>query len=165
MVTNQHPPVNQNHTEQRYQAMLQALKHAQFRLTPQRMAICRFLSETHTHPSPGEIYRAIQEQFPTVSRATIYNTVAVLKELGEIIELPSAAGASVRYETDLTPHVNLTCKRCGRIYDVPAAEVTELMHTIDARTHCDVQNLHVEGYGLCATCQEELKQEEASSHG
>ena len=145
-----------DHNNARYDAMLQALKDAHFRLTPQRMAICRYLSETRTHPTPNDIFIAIHEQFPTISRATVYNTVAVLKDLGEIIELPSAAGASVRYETDLTPHVNLTCTRCGRIYDVPATEVHTLMETINARTDFLVLDMHAEGYGLCPICQKEI---------
>ncbi len=144
----------------RYESMLQALRDARFRLTPQRMAICRYLSETRVHPTPGDIYQAVHEQFPTISRATVYNTVAVLKELGEIIELPSAAGDSVRYETDLAPHVNLTCTRCGRIFDIPLENIDDIFEMIDARTDFYLENIHIEGYGVCPECQKALKQEE-----
>ncbi len=150
-------------TDERYQAMLQALKQANLRLTPQRMAICRYLSRTRSHPTPNDIFHAVHEQFPTISRATVYNTVAVLKDLGEIIELSCTGGASVRYETELTPHVNLNCTRCGRIYDFPMEKINEIFETIDSRTDFQLENIHIKGYGICPICQKELEQEEASA--
>ena len=137
----------------RYESMLRALRGAHYRLTPQRMAICRYLSETRSHPTPNDIFHAVKEQFPTISRATVYNTVAVLRDLGEIIELPSSAGASVRYETDLTPHVNLNCTRCGRIFDFPMEKIDDIFRMIDARTDFKLENIHIEGYGICPDCQ------------
>ncbi len=154
------------HSDERYQSMLRALKQADFRLTPQRMAICRYLSETRSHPTPNDIFQAVHRQFPTISRATVYNTVAVLKELGEIIELPSAGGSSVRYETDLTPHVNLTCTRCGRIFDIPLENIDEISELIDSRTDFLVEEIHIEGYGICSECQKQIEQEERTKqHG
>ena len=145
---------NPQRIQARYDAMLNALRRANYRLTPQRMAVCRYLAETRTHPTPSEIYHAVREQFPTISRATVYNTVAVLKELGEIIELPGGGSAGVRYETDITPHVNLTCLRCGRIFDVALEGLDDILHEIDERTAFEVTSFHIEGYGLCPDCQE-----------
>ena len=143
-------------SDERYQAMLQALKQAHLRLTPQRMAICRYLSQTRSHPTSNDIFHAVHEQFPTISRATVYNTVAVLKDLGEIVEIPSAAGASVRYETDLAPHINLNCTRCGRIFDLSWEKIDEVFAMIDSRTDFQLENIHIEGYGICPECQKEL---------
>jgi Fur family peroxide stress response transcriptional regulator len=138
--------------------MLSALRRADYRLTPQRMAVCHFLAETRTHPTPSEIYHAVKQQFPTISRATVYNTVAVLKDLGEIIELPAGNGAGVRYETDITPHVNLTCTRCGRIYDVSLDNLDEIMHEIDQHTEFKLTSFHIEGYGICPECQRQSQE-------
>ncbi len=145
---------NPNRVQARYEAMLNALRQANYRITPQRMAVCQFLAETRSHPTPSEIYHAVKEQFPTISRATVYNTVAVLKELGEIIELPAGGSAGVRYETDVTPHVNLNCLRCGRIFDVALENLEEILREIDERTQFHVTSFHIEGYGICPDCQE-----------
>jgi len=141
------------HADKRYQSMLQALKQSGFRLTPQRMAICRYLSQTRSHPTPNDIFHAVHQQFPTISRATVYNTVAVLKDLGEIIELPSTSGASVRYETDLTPHVNLNCTNCGKIFDFPMENIDEIFTKVNEHTDFYLENIHIEGYGLCPQCK------------
>ena len=149
------PPAvpSQDHIQARYEAMLNALRRADYRLTPQRMAVCHYLAETRSHPTPSEIFHAVKEQFPTISRATVYNTVTVLKELGEIIELPAGGGTGVRYETDITPHVNLTCTRCGRIYDVSLDNLEDILKQINERTDFQLTNFHIEGYGLCPNCQ------------
>ena len=154
MITQPVTASNADHIQARYEAMLQALRRANYRITPQRMAVCQFLAETRSHPTPSEIYHAVKERFPTISRATVYNTVAVLKELGEIIELPAGGGAGVRYETDIAPHVNLTCLRCGRIYDVALDDLDDILHEIDDRTRFKVTSFHIEGYGVCPDCQE-----------
>ena len=151
-------PLSQT-ADDRYESMLQALRDAKFRLTPQRMAICRYLSETRSHPTPNDIFHAVHQQFPTISRATVYNTVAVLKDLGEIVEIPSAAGASVRYETDLAPHINLNCTRCGRIFDLPWEKIGEIFTLIDSQTDFRLENIHIEGYGICPDCQKALAEQ------
>ncbi|HEY79734.1 MAG TPA: transcriptional repressor [Anaerolineae bacterium] len=154
MITQSIAAPNPDRIQSRYNAMLNALRRANYRITPQRMAVCHFLAETRTHPTPSEIYHAVKEQFPTMSRATVYNTVAVLKELGEIIELPAGGSAGVRYETDITPHVNLTCLRCGRIFDVPLERLDDILQAIAERTQFQVNSFHIEGYGVCPDCQE-----------
>ena len=144
---------NSQHVQARSEALLAALRRAHLRITPQRAAICEYLAETRSHPTIQDIFTAIHARYPAISRATIYNTMATLKELGEIIELPSPAGASVHYETDLQPHVNLTCSKCGTIYDVPLEGMSELLQRVDASTDFQVQGLLLSGYGLCARCQ------------
>ncbi len=144
----------------RYETMIRALKQAHYRLTPQRMAVCRFLAETHTHPTPSEIYHAVKQEFPTISRATVYNTVTVLKNLGQIVELPSTDGTGLRYETDLSPHINLTCVQCGKIYDIPLDDPSCIEHQIEAHTDFQLHRFHVEGYGLCPQCQSQMPAQE-----
>ena len=144
---------NSQHIQARSKALLAALRRAHLRITPQRAAICEYLAETRSHPTIQDIFTEMHARYPTISRATIYNTMSTLKELGEIIELPSPAGASVHYETDLHPHVNLTCSNCGTIYDVRLEGMSELLERIDASTDFRVQEILLSGYGLCAQCQ------------
>ncbi|MCK5426958.1 MAG: transcriptional repressor, partial [Thermodesulfovibrionia bacterium] len=45
------------------------------KLTPQRIAILNYLSGITTHPSAEQIYKAVSKEFPTMSFATVYNTL------------------------------------------------------------------------------------------
>lgn len=51
-----------------------------FKLTPQRLAILSYLKGNEKHPSADEVYRAVVRRFPTMSFATVYNTLKMLKQ-------------------------------------------------------------------------------------
>lgn len=99
-----------------------ALVAAGHTLTPQRRAIVRFLSGRTDHPTASLIYEAVTKDFPITSRATVYNTLSLLVELGMVATVPG--GEEVRYDPNLSAHHHLRCQRCGALEDVPAGEVT-----------------------------------------
>jgi cation transport ATPase len=74
----------QQHLLDRYYA---ALKQAQLRLTPQRQTICEYLAGTDRHPTPYQVYADIAAGHPEISRATVYNTLNTLQQLGAIVEV------------------------------------------------------------------------------
>ncbi len=86
-------------------------------LTPQRMAIAEFLSKSRNHPTVDEIHRNIQGRYPTISLATVYSTLKVLKELGEIQELSIRKRDKVCFDPDPNIHHHLLCRKCGKIVD------------------------------------------------
>ncbi len=55
------------------------------------------------------------EQLPHITRGTIYNTLNTLVQCGFVQALAFPGG--VRYDTNLTSHVNLVCIECGAILD------------------------------------------------
>jgi Fur family peroxide stress response transcriptional regulator len=60
-----------------YHHLVEALHKAGHRLTPQRLAICRYLATSREHPTPMAIYYRVREQVPSISLATVYNTLAL----------------------------------------------------------------------------------------
>ena len=101
------------HTIQDY---LNALKNGGYRITDQRRAVCDFLATTPTHPTPSDVYGALSVTHPEISRATVYNTLNTLRDLGAIVEISVGAGHT-HYETDTTPHINLICLGCDQVMD------------------------------------------------
>ncbi len=144
----------------RYDAMTEALHQAGHRLTPQRCAICRYLAASREHPSPERVYERVREEFPAVSLATVYNTLTVLRDLGEIIEIPGTT-EGLRYETNLEPHINLICLHCGRIRDLPSDSLSIVQNAIHNDSGFDLYGLRVDGFGLCSACR---TAEEDKSH-
>ena len=63
---------------------------------------------------------------PITSRATVYNTLALLEEVGAVHPVRGADGET-RYDPNVTPHHHLRCDACGRLEDVPAEAVTVLL--------------------------------------
>ena len=92
-----------------------ALRAAGRRITPQRMAIVEYLAGRSDHPSARQIHHDLEDRMPSVSVATVYNTLASLVELGLLREVEFES-ADNRYDTNLAPHINLVCTACGAIH-------------------------------------------------
>ncbi len=132
----------------------QVLEEYGVRITPQREEILRYLAGTRSHPTAYEVYEAVRAVFPRVARATVYNTLNLMVRLGLLIELKREEGA-VRYETDLSPHINLICMQCGRVVDAPLPtplDVSEIEGFL-------VRHVRVDMYGLCPTCRKSVNED------
>lgn len=121
-----------------------ALRTRGLTLTPQRRAVLRFLEGNTGHPTAQQIFVAVTADFPVTSRATVYNTLQLLGELGLVRLLRT--GDEVRYDPCVTPHHHLTCTRCGALVDVPAERVR-----VQLDGHAAVRS-EVWFDGVCAAC-------------
>ena len=103
--------------EARFQQLVARLKGRDCRLTPQRVALLRLIASSAGHPSASNLYEKIKIQFPTTSPATVYKTLTLLKELGEVLEL-GFSNDDNRYDGSRPyPHPHLICVRCRKITD------------------------------------------------
>jgi Fur family transcriptional regulator, peroxide stress response regulator len=130
-----------------------ALQQAGMRLTPQRVAICKLLTESDEHPTAAMIYEELHPQFQSLSLATVYNTLDTLVGLGAVNVLGHAGDDHVHYDADLEPHVNLACISCHRIVDVPSEHIQHLDNEITQTSGYKLLGSRVLYYGLCPECQ------------
>jgi Fur family peroxide stress response transcriptional regulator len=138
--------------DQRLEQLVRRLREHGYRMTPQRMAVLQELLRTDDHPSVEGIYRGLQPAYPMMSLATVYKTVATLKELGEVLELEFSDGHN-RYDAHMPqPHAHLVCRRCDRIEDYPIAELDQLMASAAAGSSYHLQSMRLDFYGLCGRC-------------
>ena len=133
--------------------LLAALKKSGMRMTPQRLAICKYMAVTEAHPTAADVYRQLKPQFPSLSLMTVYNTLNALVGMGAVNALGMAGDDNVHYDGDTSPHVNLICLNCHRISDMDS----NLVEKLDAEI-CDSSGFKVIGsrlvyYGLCPECQ------------
>ncbi len=148
-------PSPQNPLEAR---LLQALRDAGLRLTVQRRAICRYLATTKTHPTAQQIYNALKGEFPSLSLATVYNTLDTLVRLGAIHALGNTGDGAIHYDADIEPHVNLACLQCHRVVDLPCEAVAELDRKVAAESGYRILGARLVYYGLCPDCQRAAQQ-------
>jgi Fur family peroxide stress response transcriptional regulator len=96
-------------------------------MNPRRHAVLRHLDGNLDHPSAGRIFAAVTADFPITSRATVYNTLSLLEEIGLVRAVRDAEG-DVRYGPNTAPHHHLHCSDCGRTEDIPVEAVQILVH-------------------------------------
>ena len=141
--------------ETRLDHMLLSLKERGQRITPQRLAILRILAGSEGHPSVEEIHNVIVKDFPTTSLATVYKTITLLKELGEVLELEFSQGSN-RYDGSKPfAHPHVVCTRCKRIVDPDLESLSALTAEVSEQTGFQVVNHRLDFYGLCPKCQKE----------
>ena len=130
------------------------------RLTPQRLAMLRILSKSAGHPSAEQIYAQIRADYPTTSRATIYKTLTLLKNMGEVFELTFASEGS-RYDGNKPyPHPHVICTRCNQILDPELEGVAGIAQEIARQTGYQITHQQVNFFGLCPRCQQERQSSE-----
>jgi Fe2+ or Zn2+ uptake regulation protein len=93
-----------------------ALREAGLKATPQRLAILRALAGDETHPTAQELYERLSNEFPSLSVATVYNTLSALTKIDQCI--PLELGGPLRFDPNVQPHDHAVCEHCGSIRDV-----------------------------------------------
>ena len=137
--------------------LLDVLKQAHLRITPQRVAICDLLASSKEHPTAQQIYEMLKPEFTSLSLATVYNTLEQLVKAGAINALGSAGDDAVHYDADTDPHVNLACVRCNRVIDLPSKHIQQVEDEVQHSGY-HVLGARVMYYGLCPECQLETQQ-------
>ena len=126
-----------------------------FKLTPQRLAILDYLEGNLQHPSADDVYQEVLKKFPTISFATVYTTLAALKQRGKLLEITSDPGKK-RYDPDTKNHCHLLCERCGRIFDISAEYTIVLPEQVKQSFFITKSNLEFQG--VCPECRKKEAQ-------
>lgn len=137
-------------------SIIKALRGKGYRATPQRIAISRFALSSKDHPTAQTIYSEVRKAYPTVSLATVYKTIQILKSAGLIQELNSLQGQT-RFDSDVKPHINLVCLKCGSIEDWEDSMVPEIITRAKASTNFTATGQCFEVYGICQSCGRKVK--------
>ncbi len=132
------------------QKRLEKLRAAGVNPTMQRLAILEFLEGTLTHPTAEEVYAAVHKAYPTIARATVYNTLEALTRAGTILKLAVDSSAA-RYDADLRPHVHFRCRLCGKVYDLEIETTQCLSRKVEGH---DIEALRTYAFGVCASCRD-----------
>lgn len=135
---------------------IETLRAAGHRITDQRIQICQYLAQTDQHPTPYQVYAALQAIDRAISRATVYNTLNTLQQLGAIVEINFGANHT-HYDTDPKPHVNLICLRCHAIEDCHCElHVDQPLQATVAQYGFQAVATKVDILGYCQACQEAM---------
>jgi Fe2+ or Zn2+ uptake regulation protein len=130
-----------------------ALRDAGLKATPQRLAILRSLAGDETHPTAQELHERLSEEFPSLSVATVYNTLSALTRIARCT--PLELGGPVRFDPNVAPHDHAVCECCGSIRDVLAGAAANSGQGDDELGGFTVKRVERIYRGLCAPCAEQ----------
>ena len=137
----------------RLEMIVNKLRDRQFRITPQRLAVLKTFLTSDTHPTVEEIFQQVKITFPTTSLATVYKTVHLLKEIGEILEIDFSDNSN-RYDGKRPyPHPHIICQRCGAIMDPEMDSLGKMIQEMEKKSGYHISTHQINFFGLCPTCQ------------
>ena len=133
--------------------LVNRLREAGLRVTPQRLAIYRALVSNEAHPTAQTLFRQLQTGLPSLSQATVYNTLQALADCGLIQQIGEVGGGAIRYDGNPAPHANLVCTLCHDVQDVVDLLLDDIVQQVVARAGFKAKGVRVTVYGQCARCQ------------
>jgi Fur family transcriptional regulator, iron response regulator len=86
--------------------------------TPQRIAVVEYVLKSSSHPTADDVLSYARKNCPTVSRATVYNTLHLLVEKG-LLGMQTIREGAVMFDSNLEKHHHFIDNDTGDIYDVP----------------------------------------------
>ena len=136
--------------------LIAGIREKGYKLTSQRLEIIKLLSHDRSHPGAMDILQKLKKTAPKISMSTVYYTLDILKKEGLIQEL-EFYDRDNRYDVNVSSHINLVCRKCGRIEDLvePLPISSEM---IEDKTGFQPLGMRFEYYGYCKGCRRKKHQ-------
>ena len=142
----------------RFETIIRKLRDNGCKITPQRLAIVKILARSEGHPSVEQIYGQIRKDHPTMSLATVYKNILLIKSLGEVLELGFPDGSN-RYDGNKPyPHPHVICIKCRKIVDPKLDSLENMKKEVSAETNFKILNHRLDFFGICSDCMAEKDQ-------
>lgn len=119
------------------------------------MAIVKILAKSLGHPSAEDIHLEIKKDFPTMSLATVYRNIVLIKSLGQVLELGFPDGSN-RYDGNKPyPHPHIICIKCNKIVDPDLESLDDMKKELARETNFKILNHRLDFFGICSNCMAE----------
>jgi len=143
--------VSKAEVERRIQAFVQTCRRQGMKVTHQRMEIVRELAASAEHPDAETVYQAVCGRVPSISRDTVYRTLATLEVEG-LIRKVSPLVESARYDANTERHHHFICTVCGLVRDFYSEDLDDLPIPPAVKTFGEIESAQVEVRGICSAC-------------
>ena len=120
-------------------------------LTKQREVVLRVIREGEGHLTANEVFGAAKTLLPTISFATVYNSLRYLKDAGHIAEIRFGNGAS-RFDRITSRHDHAICTSCGKLVDIEMDHPKELVQRAAKMSKFKPESLEFTLRGICPEC-------------
>ena len=132
------------------------LRERGYKVTPQRLAVYKALSEETWHPNAEMLFRKLQPKYPTMSFATIYKSIEILSDI-KAIQVLNTGEDSFRYDADVSEHYHLRCLKCGSVDDAQMDEGIreQLTQSVEMQSGYQISGRQFYFFGLCPKCSKQ----------
>lgn len=122
-------------------------------LTKQREVVLQVIRTSENHLTANEVFDEAKRLLPTISFATVYNSLRFLKDAGHIAEIQFGNGAS-RFDRKTFRHDHAICSKCGKLVDMELDLPQELVELAANFSKFKPESLELTLRGLCPECSQ-----------
>jgi Fe2+ or Zn2+ uptake regulation protein len=122
-------------------------------LTKQREVVLDVIRDAHTHLTANDVFSEAKRRLPSISFATVYNSLRFLKEAGHIAEIQFGNGAS-RFDGMTHRHDHALCTKCGALVDIDMKLPAKLIESAAEKSRFKPESLEFTLRGICPDCLE-----------
>ena len=127
-------------------------------ITEQRWQIAEAILGSKQHSTAQEMVKIVQEQYPSISTATIYRNIKTLVEAKLLKESLIDSENRVVYEPyDEDHHDHIVCLDCGHIFEFHSEKVEKAQQDILTQHEFEEESHRHILYGRCAYIQKKEK--------
>ena len=109
--------------------------------------------DADNHLTANEVFEQSKMLLPSISFATVYNSLRFLKDAGHIAEIQFGNGAS-RFDRMTHRHDHAICTKCGKLVDIEMDHPREILRKAVTYTNFQPQSLEFTLRGICPECVE-----------
>jgi Fur family transcriptional regulator, ferric uptake regulator len=122
------------------------------RSTRQRNEILALLDATAEFRSAQQLYAALRARGSTVGLTTVYRTLQVFANAGQVDVMHGAGGEQLYRRCSPTEHHHLVCRLCARTVEVAGPPAQEWIGQVAAEHGFTDVNCMLELFGVCTDC-------------
>jgi Fur family ferric uptake transcriptional regulator len=139
-------------------SLMKALAAKGVRITAQRRLLVGIIQDSPRHLDAASLLELAKKQDADIDRATVYRTIALLKDRGLIdeLDLMHIEGEKHYYEAKTSrDHCHMACFRCGAIMEYTSSAFERLKQEMAQQSGFQIRVVRLEVGGICKQCQKE----------
>ena len=122
-------------------------------LTRQREVVLQVICQEQEHLTANEVFDKAKQLLPSISFATVYNSLRYLKDAGHIAEISFGNGAS-RFDSMTSRHDHAICTKCGKLVDMEIELPPEVISFAAEFSRFKPESLELTLRGICPDCNQ-----------
>ncbi|MGB6875425.1 MAG: Fur family transcriptional regulator [Candidatus Acidiferrales bacterium] len=137
-------------------SLMEELATRGMRMTKQRRLLVGIIQNSSRHLDAASLLEIAKKQDSEINRATVYRTIALLKERGLIdeLDLMHLEGEKHYYEVKTSrDHCHMACFRCGAIMEYASPSFEKLKTEMAKQSGFEIKVVRLEVGGLCQRCR------------
>jgi len=137
-------------------SLMKELAARRVRMTSQRRLLVGIIQSSPRHLDAATLLELARKQDPDIDRATVYRTLALLKDRGLIdeLDLMHIEGEKHFYEAKTSrDHCHMACFRCGAIMEYASSSFEKLKKEMVKESGFQIRVVRLEAGGICKRCQ------------